>query len=760
MTYQELLERKRIKAREFGIEPKDIHPELFDFQRKATEFAIRKGRAALFLDTGLGKTICQLEWARQIPGEVLILAPVAVAPQTVREAKDHLGMDVHHSRDGSVSGKVTITNYERLHLFDAQQFAGVVLDECFAPDTQVESFQDGACKAKEIRHIRPGEKIINASGIDTVRECHRRKVTRAYAVSFAGRRIIASENHPWFTQRGWVPSRKLWKTDRLLETAEAMRMVRKGFCAEDCANGQSAILREVLLSEMAYESAGDCCQGALQGGAREDWKEGVEMAENDGIRQGQRATVCIHQADAMRRNSGESEPHIESDEAQTFRAWRKREGIDCTAIAALGGVTEWMGERVCLITGSKGSRLSNLLQNGSCESEDEDGDRSGWIKSSLAQDSGCEEGCKSGFIRLDCIEALERGHPDLERFANSDGDIYFYDIGLTRHPSFTVNGALVHNSSILKSFSGKTKQQLCQTFAQTPYRLACTATPAPNDYMELGNHAEFLGIMPQGQMLARWFINDTANTGDWRLKGHAVESFWEWVATWAVCASKPSDLGGDDTRYILPPLTQRVHVVQVERPPNIETGFLFGHAELSATNIHADKRATLEDRVAKAVELSQTGDHCLIWCESNAESEALAKAIPGAVEVVGSDDADKKAEAAEWFCGYKCICKTEECVCGFKSGGRTLISKSSIFGFGLNFQHCNHVIFSSLSYSYESFYQAIRRTWRFGQKRPVHVDAIIADSEQGVWRTVKEKMDNHELMKSAMRAASKIHQAT
>lgn len=439
-----MLERKRIKAREFGIEPKDIHPELFDFQRKATEFAIRKGRAALFLDTGLGKTICQLEWARQIPGDVLILAPVAVAPQTVREAKEHLGMDVHHSRDGSVRSKVTITNYERLHLFDAQQFAGVVLDE----------------------------------------------------------------------------------------------------------------------------------------------------------------------------------------------------------------------------------------------------------------------------------------------------------------------------SSILKSFSGKTKQQLCQTFSQTPYRLACTATPAPNDYMELGNHAEFLGIMPQGQMLARWFINDTANTGDWRLKGHAVESFWEWVATWAVCASKPSDLGGDDTRYILPPLTQRVHVVQVERPPNIETGFLFGHAELSATNIHADKRATLEDRVAKAVELSQTGDHCLIWCESNAESEALAKAIPGAVEVVGSDDADKKAEAAEWFCGYKCICKTEECVCGFKSGGRTLISKSSIFGFGLNFQHCNHVIFSSLSYSYESFYQAIRRTWRFGQKRPVHVDAIIADSEQGVWRTVKEKMDNHELMKSAMRAASKIHQAT
>lgn len=428
MTYQDLLNRKRIKARDHGVTPTEIHPELFDFQRKATEFAIRKGRAALFLDTGLGKTICQLEWARQIPGEVLILAPVAVAPQTVREAKDHLGMDVHHSRDGSVRGKCTITNYERLHIFDAQQFAGVVLDE----------------------------------------------------------------------------------------------------------------------------------------------------------------------------------------------------------------------------------------------------------------------------------------------------------------------------SSILKAFSGKTKQQLCETFKATPYRLACTATPAPNDYMELGNHAEFLGIMPQGQMLARWFINDTANTGDWRLKGHAVESFWEWVATWAVCASKPSDLGGDDTRYILPPLTQRVHVVQVERPPSIETGFLFGHAELSATNMHADKRATMGARVSKAVDLAQTGDHCLIWCESNAESEALRKAIPDCVEVVGSDDSDAKEAKLDAFS---------------RGEVRVMVTKPSIAGFGLNWQHCNHVIFASLSYSYEAYYQAIRRTWRFGQKRPVQVDAIIADSEQGIWRTIKSKMESHDEMKSAMRTASKIHQA-
>lgn len=423
MTYQQLIERKSIKQCDHGL--KEVPPlgdYLFDYQKTVTEFALKKGRAALFLDTGLGKTRCQIEWAKHVPGKKLILAPLAVAAQTVREGKA-IGVDILHSRDGSTSDGITITNYERLHLFNADEFNGVVLDE----------------------------------------------------------------------------------------------------------------------------------------------------------------------------------------------------------------------------------------------------------------------------------------------------------------------------SSILKSFMGKTKNQLCDTFSQTPFRLCCSATPAPNDYMELGNHSDFLGVMPSNEMLTRWFINDTMNFGSYRLKGHAIQSFWEWVASWAACAGKPSDAGGDDSRHILPPLTTNLHCVDSVMESDIDEGWLFKSAQLTATTMHADKRATLKERVEKARQLASTGDYCLIWCESNDESEALRKAIPDSVEVKGADSADSKEEKLEAFSAGKV---------------RVLISKASICGFGLNFQHCNHVIFASISYSYEQFYQAIRRTWRFGQKRPVRVDCIIANSEQPIWQTIQAKLSAHDQMKGAMKFAS------
>lgn len=425
MTYKQLLERKAVKAPSFGIEPRDTSPALFDFQKRAAEFAIRKGRAALFCDTGMGKTITQLEWARQMPGRKLILCPPAVAPQTVREAQERLGLDVVHDRTGESNAPIVVTNYERLHHFNAADFSAVVLDE----------------------------------------------------------------------------------------------------------------------------------------------------------------------------------------------------------------------------------------------------------------------------------------------------------------------------SSILKSFMGRTKQTLCDTFANYPYRLACTATPAPNDYMELGNHSAFLGIMPANEMLSRWFINDTMNFGCYRLKGHAVQSFWQWVASWAVCASKPSDLGGDDTPFILPKLTTRLHVV--ETGPRMamdgDQSLMFGAAELSATDIHKDKRQTLKNRITRAAELVNHSEPAIVWCETNDESEALANAIPDSVEVKGSDSIDAKEDRLDQFS---------------RGQVRVIITKPSIAGFGLNWQHCAHVVFASLSFSFESFYQAIRRSWRFGQKRPVNVDVIIADSEQGIWRSVREKMDAHDEMKSAMRLAT------
>jgi superfamily II DNA or RNA helicase len=419
MNYHDFLNSKKLMPASMPIDHGGIHPALFPFQKKVAEFSLEKGRSALFLDTGLGKTITQCEWARHIPGEVLIVAPLAVASQTVKEAQNRLGMDVVYSKDGTVSSRVTITNYERLDKFDCRRFAGVVLDE----------------------------------------------------------------------------------------------------------------------------------------------------------------------------------------------------------------------------------------------------------------------------------------------------------------------------SSILKGFMGKTKQLLCDQFSDTRYRLACTATPAPNDHMELGNHSQFLGVMPSTEMLARWFINDPSKVGVYKIKGHAEADFWAWVGSWAACVSMPSDLGFEDGAYILPKLNTHTHTVNTPMQAGDE-GELFMMPTSSATDLHKTKRLTLKERCGIAAELANsTNDASIVWCESNDESTLLAKLIPDAVEVKGSDSIDDK----------------EDRMIAFSEGrARVLISKASICGFGMNFQHASHMVFASISYSYESFYQAIRREWRFGQTRPVNVHVVISDAELPVWRTIERKAGQHDQMKKAM----------
>lgn len=425
MTYRQFLNSKLVEVPPAGLEEIPwLSESLAEFQNDVVEFALRAGRAAMFLDTGLGKTRCQIEWARHLPGKALILAPLAVASQTVREGRDALGVEIHHSRDGSIGEKITITNYERLELFDTTQFDAVVLDE----------------------------------------------------------------------------------------------------------------------------------------------------------------------------------------------------------------------------------------------------------------------------------------------------------------------------SSILKSFMGKTKRLLCERFAGTRYRLCCTATPAPNDYMELGNHCDFLGLMSNTEMLTRWFIHDSNDTGVWRMKGYAERSFWQWVASWGACVSRPSDLGYDDGAYKLPELKTQIHRVEVgaKEPP---TGMLFDIPSISATTLHQEKKHSVKERVGCVAELvrAEPGESFIVWCETNEESELLAKAIGGdCVEVKGSDSIDAK----------------EERLLAFSEGrARVIVSKPSICGFGLNWQHCARVVFASVSFSYEQFYQAVRRSWRFGQKRPVRVDVILSPSEIPVWRTVMAKLEAHEKMKSAMRHA-------
>jgi superfamily II DNA or RNA helicase len=308
-------------------------------------------------------------------------------------------------------------------------------------------------------------------------------------------------------------------------------------------------------------------------------------------------------------------------------------------------------------------------------------------------------------------------------------------------------GVVLDESSILKAYTGKTKRQLCDSYKHTPFRLACTATPAPNDFMELGNHCDFLGIMPSNEMLSRWFINDTMKAGGYRLKGHAVDDFWSWVATWAICVSKPSDLGSfDDSRYELPALVRHDHLAVVDWEPN--DGQLFPTGSINATNLHKEKRLSNEVRAEIVAGLIADDDKpWIVWCDTDYEADALKKKIEqiesSVVEVRGSHSESLKLDRLDSFSNGE---------------ARVIITKPDIAGFGLNWQHCRNVAFVGLSYSYEKYYQAVRRSWRFGQTQPVHVHVIATDTEQQINRTVERKQADHEGMKQSMAEAMRRQQ--
>jgi hypothetical protein len=313
-------------------------------------------------------------------------------------------------------------------------------------------------------------------------------------------------------------------------------------------------------------------------------------------------------------------------------------------------------------------------------------------------------------------------------------------------------GVIIDESSILKSFSGATTRKLIEAFKRTPYRLACTATPAPNDHMELGNHSQFLGAMESREMLSRWFINDTSEASQsWRLKGHAVTSFWDWVASWARCVSRPSDLGYADDGFILPDLEETVHRVDVDLTDDAGAdrdgqSLMFRAVEASATSIHREKKITVEARADVIAETvaADGGEPWVIWCDTDGEAEALTSRIPGAVEVRGSMKPEQK----------------EERLIGFSAGEiRVLVSKPRICGYGLNWQHCARMGFVGMSYSYEAYYQAVRRCWRFGQTRPVEVHIALADTERPIFDAVRLKAKAHEMMKAEMfTAMRRAHQ--
>ncbi len=294
-------------------------------------------------------------------------------------------------------------------------------------------------------------------------------------------------------------------------------------------------------------------------------------------------------------------------------------------------------------------------------------------------------------------------------------------------------GIVLDESSILKSYSGKIRNQIIEMFSETPYRLACTATPAPNDFMELGNHAEFLGVMTRAEMLSMFFVNDQVETQKWRLKGHAQKEFWKWVASWAVMIRKPSDIGFDDSDFILHEL--RMHNITIEHGKPLD-GQLFKTNASTLMERRAARRETIGARCAKAATLANESDEqWLIWCDLNAESEALKRLIPDAVEIKGSDKPDHKENSMLDFAAGKI---------------RVLVTKPKIAGFGMNFQSCHNVVFVGLSDSYEAYYQAVRRCWRFGQKNPVDAYVVTADIEGAVLANIQRKEKDAEKMANAM----------
>ena len=299
-------------------------------------------------------------------------------------------------------------------------------------------------------------------------------------------------------------------------------------------------------------------------------------------------------------------------------------------------------------------------------------------------------------------------------------------------------------ASILKSFTGKQSRALIQAFDGLRFKMVATATPAPNDHMEIGPYAEFCEVMNSNEMLSRFFINDTQEASQkWRLKRHGVDAFWDWMASWCRLAQLPSDLGGDDTGFVLPPLNVVRHKA-AENAPTV-TGGLFGDEVVSATNLHQIKRATANKRADIAVELATASRTTpwVIWCDTDYEADAILESFDGmvgVVEVRGSMTPERKESALESFALGDSWC---------------MVTKPAVAGYGLNWQHCANTVFVGRSFSYEAWYQAVRRFWRFGQKNTVNVHLVVAEGEDSIARVIDRKADDHDSMKAAMRAAMK-----
>lgn len=286
-------------------------------------------------------------------------------------------------------------------------------------------------------------------------------------------------------------------------------------------------------------------------------------------------------------------------------------------------------------------------------------------------------------------------------------------------------GVVLDESSILKGRDGKLSNYIISSFRNFKYKLACSATPSPNDHMELGQHSEFLGGMSYLEMLAMYFVHDGGETSKWRLRKHAEDDFWKYVSSWSMAIDNPATLGFDSDGYNLPDIEYIEHIIPVEN----NTNTLFADVAVSATDLHKDLKRTFEKRINKTIELVNSNDEqWIIWALSNNETDTLNKLIPEAVNVQGSDKPEYKAKYLNGFAN---------------NDFRILITKTSIASMGMNYQNCHNMVFTSYDFKFEQFYQAVRRCYRFGQKNKVKVHLLVPESQINVRQTILEKQENH-----------------
>lgn len=333
------------------------------------------------------------------------------------------------------------------------------------------------------------------------------------------------------------------------------------------------------------------------------------------------------------------------------------------------------------------------------------------------------------------IKEGEKFHIDVCKYDGSNAPIQISNYEQLDNIDCSIFGGIVlDESSILKNFEGAIKKQILDLFKDTPYKLACTATPSPNDPMELGNHSEFLDVMSRNEMLAMYFVHDGGETAKWRLKGHAVKIFYQFIGSWAIMLNKPQDIGFEMKGYALP----KLNIIEKQiKTPNRDNGSLFNDAIISATNFNAELRLTKEERLSEVVKIvnSRPDENFIIWIKQNEEGEMLRKLLPEAIEVKGAD-------TNEW---------KEKHLLGFANNEfRILISKTKIASFGMNYQNCRNQIFASLDFSFEGLYQAIRRSYRFGQKNEVNIYLITTDTMANVKQSIDTKQKQFELMQDEM----------